>query len=231
MKAIFVPRPDPLPDPAPTETVQRNGRTNPALSASPPLSAELSAPTGDWSPEKRVGVLGSAKRHLGYRFGHRFASVSHTDRTTGRPRRSLVPVVNYDSFRREVLVISTSGKRAAWFRDVRKDPNVEVAIGGIRFPAKATRLGPTEANEALKAFERRGAFARSARRRLSALVGQPYDGSALDRERLAREVRIVAFRIDDRPRGSGPVRPTARSQAVEPTPKPISGTREFGSTP
>src|SRR2546429_9696282 len=55
-------------------------------------------------------------------------------RRTGLPREVLLPCARTDG---EIIVISTYGTRSDWFRNLRKDPQVEVTAGGRRVPGRA----------------------------------------------------------------------------------------------
>jgi len=55
-------------------------------------------------------------------------------RRTGLPREVLLPCARTDG---EIIVISTYGTRSDWFRNLRKDPRVEVTVRGRRVPARA----------------------------------------------------------------------------------------------
>jgi len=55
-------------------------------------------------------------------------------RRTGLPREVLLPCARTNG---DIIVISTYGTRSDWFRNLRKDPQVEVTAGGRRVPGRA----------------------------------------------------------------------------------------------
>ena len=55
-------------------------------------------------------------------------------RRTGLPREVLLPCARTNS---DIIVISTYGTRSDWFRNLRKDPRVEVTARGRRVPGHA----------------------------------------------------------------------------------------------
>ena len=55
-------------------------------------------------------------------------------RRTGLPREVLLPCARTNG---DIIVISTYGTRSDWFRNLRKEPQVEVTAGGRRVPGRA----------------------------------------------------------------------------------------------
>ncbi len=77
---------------------------------------------------------------LGRLLGRRFVMITHTGRTSGRRRQTVLEVVRYDPATGVVVVASGWGEKADWFRNILKTPTVTVNIGHRRFEAVARRL-------------------------------------------------------------------------------------------
>jgi hypothetical protein len=98
----------------------------------------------------------------------------------------------------EVVVMAGFGPSADWLRNIQALPPVQVEIGRDRFRPVARVLEEPEAVAVLADYERRNRLvAPVVRRVLSWLVGWRYDGSAAARDRLVKELPLVAFRRAD----------------------------------
>lgn len=94
-----------------------------------------------------------------------------------------------------VVVVAGLGGSADWYKNVRANPSVEIAIGRERYPATSRTLAEDEAFAVLERYERRHRWiAPAVRRLLSRVVGWRYDGSANGRRRLVGQLPFVAFR-------------------------------------
>lgn len=134
-------------------------------------------------------------RHAGWLLGHRFLRLTHTGRRSGRRFHTVLEVVGIDPTTGEIVVLAGFGTATDWYRNVRARPDVEIEIGRFRFRAVGRVLDPDEAVAALADYERRNRLvAPVVRRVLSGLVHWTYDGSAAARQRLVRQLPLVAFR-------------------------------------
>ncbi len=92
------------------------------------------------------------RARLGVVLGSRLLMLEHTGRTSGR-RRSVVLEVVERPAPGTWVVVSGSGARAQWFRDVEADPRVRVQVGSRRpVPALARRLDAEEAAATLSRY-------------------------------------------------------------------------------
>lgn len=88
--------------------------------------------------------------HLGWLVGRRILCLRHTGRKTGRVRTNCIEVIHADRGRREYTVISAYGRRSDWFRNIMKNPPLELQIGRERFVPEFRILSPSEARQVLK---------------------------------------------------------------------------------
>jgi deazaflavin-dependent oxidoreductase (nitroreductase family) len=136
--------------------------------------------------------------HLGWLLGRRFLRLTHVGRRSGRRYRTVLEVVGPGPWPGEVVVMAGLGWSADWLRNIQALPPVLVEIGRERFQPLARVLEQDEAAAALADYERRNrVVAPVVRRVLSWLVGWRYDGSAAARDRLVKELPLVAFRRAD----------------------------------
>ena len=69
---------------------------------------------------------------LGWLLGHRMVLLEHRGRTTGRPVRTALGVVRWDSNTRQLFVVAGAGPGTDWYRNVLAHPLVRVTIGRER---------------------------------------------------------------------------------------------------
>jgi deazaflavin-dependent oxidoreductase (nitroreductase family) len=133
--------------------------------------------------------------HAGWILGRRFLRLTHVGRRTGRAHQTMLEVVREDHGRNEVTVVAGFGRSAQWYRNLLAGKAIEVAIGHERFAPQYREVGADEAAAVLEDYERRNRFvAPVIRRVLSWLVGWNYDGTPVNRRRLASELPMVALR-------------------------------------
>jgi deazaflavin-dependent oxidoreductase (nitroreductase family) len=128
---------------------------------------------------------------LGWLPGHRFLMLTHRGRKTGLLRQTVLEVIHYDPPTSESIVIAALGERADWYRNIQAGPPLEVQTGHLRYVPQHRFLTEDEAYEVLTTFLQAHPFeARVA----TILLGWEYDPTEAGRRRLARTVRLVAFR-------------------------------------
>lgn len=130
---------------------------------------------------------------LGRLLGRRFLCLTHVGRTSGHRYRTVLEVIglNHD----EVTVIAGLGPSSDWFRNLQAGCSAHIQLGRAEFAADFRVLGHDEAASAFADYERRNRLVRPILNRvLTALVGWRYDGSRTARDRLVRQLPLVAFR-------------------------------------
>ena len=128
---------------------------------------------------------------LGWLLGSRFLMLTHIGRTSGRVRQSVLEVVGYDQARDSYIIASGWGEKADWLRNIQKNPNVLVDVGGRRFEATAERLAPEAALYVARDYARQHPVA--FRALAGRLTGQTLTGTDADYRALAQAVPFVAL--------------------------------------
>lgn len=132
-------------------------------------------------------------RNLGWLLGQRFLCLTHIGRRTGRRYRTVLEVIGHDAG--QFYVIAGFGPSSDWYRNIQVNPPVEVIVGRSRFTPIARWPDESEAAAVVADYERRNRWiAPLVRVLLGKLVGWRYDGSRSARERLIRQLPVVAFR-------------------------------------
>ncbi len=135
------------------------------------------------------------RARLGRLLGNRFLCIVHRGRRTGRVRRTVVEVVDFDRERQEALVAAGWGRGAQWYRNLEAAPALEVEIGRRRWRRPRQRF--------LDEGERAAALARyeAAHPRAAAEMARVLGHSEAGDERLAEmaaQLPMVAFSPADR---------------------------------
>lgn len=84
---------------------------------------------------------------LGGLLGSRFLRLKHTGRVSGKPRSTVLEMLDMDRERGEYFVASGWGERSDWVKNIQADPQVEIQVGSRRMEARARRLTPEQAAE------------------------------------------------------------------------------------
>ncbi len=82
---------------------------------------------------------------LGWLLGHRVVQITHRGRRSGLIYRTVVEVVESDTATRRIVVASSWGNGADWYRNLRAEPALEVRSGRWRFVPGQRLLTPEEA--------------------------------------------------------------------------------------
>ena len=131
---------------------------------------------------------------LGWILGHRFLLLTHFGRRTGLRRETVLEIVDLRPGP-EAVVVSGFGLNSDWLRNIEARGGEEVVIGSEHFCATHRFLAEEEAATVMRDYEHRNRFmAPVVRWVLSRLLGWNYGGSDADRQRLVRQLPIIAFR-------------------------------------
>lgn len=94
------------------------------------------------------------RARLGWLLGERFLMLTHQGRKSGRPRQSVIEVVQHDLQTDTYFVVSGWGNKADWYQNVEKNPNVLIHVGRRTCQATAELLPPEQATAILKSYAR-----------------------------------------------------------------------------
>ncbi len=122
---------------------------------------------------------------LGWLLDGRFLLLIHTGRKSGLARQTVLEVLYRDTRTSAYFVASGWGEESQWFRNIQRNPRVDVTVGRRRFTAFAQRVSSEEAEYVLGEYARRH---RIAMRVFARLFGSD------DVHALAQTVPIVALR-------------------------------------
>ncbi|MGH3567076.1 MAG: nitroreductase family deazaflavin-dependent oxidoreductase [Pseudonocardia sp.] len=121
---------------------------------------------------------------LGGLLGHRFVLLTHTGRTTGRPRQVILEVVGREEESGGYLIASGYGTRSQWLRNILADPAVGFQVGRRRYTGRARPLPPAESGRRLAHYAKHHPRTAAA---LMRAIGQHVDGSAADYIRVGSD--------------------------------------------
>jgi deazaflavin-dependent oxidoreductase (nitroreductase family) len=121
---------------------------------------------------------------LGGLLGQRLVLLTHTGRTTGRPRQVVLEVVGRGEIPGSYLVASGYGARAQWYRNVLAHPDVTYQVGRHRRQGWAYPLPAQESGRRLADYAERHPRAAAA---LMRMLEHDADGSPVGFERLGAD--------------------------------------------
>jgi deazaflavin-dependent oxidoreductase (nitroreductase family) len=94
------------------------------------------------------------RARLGWLLGERFLLLTHIGRKSGRPRKTVLEVVHYNTDTDTYFVASGWGEKSDWIRNLQKTPVVSVNVGRRHLVATAKRLSIEQAQSTLLASAR-----------------------------------------------------------------------------
>jgi deazaflavin-dependent oxidoreductase (nitroreductase family) len=81
---------------------------------------------------------------LGWVLGYRVAQITHRGRKSGQIRRTILEVLHYDPQTHEVLVVSGWEGKTDWYRNIQREPALEVRLGRVHYRPDQEFLSPQE---------------------------------------------------------------------------------------
>ena len=129
---------------------------------------------------------------LGWMFGHRMLLLTHIGRISGKPRKAVLEVVDYDKDTNIHYVASGFGDQADWFKNISKSPQVTIQVANRQIPVIAEKLDKTAAEAVFKKYNAKNP---KAMRTLAKLVGYSLPDSEDEMLAFFRDqIPIVSFR-------------------------------------
>ena len=84
---------------------------------------------------------------LGWLLGQRVMQVTHRGRTSGMVRQTVLEVLHFDRQTQEVLVVSGWEGKTDWYRNIEREPALEVRIGRVHYRPVQEFLSPEETTQ------------------------------------------------------------------------------------
>jgi deazaflavin-dependent oxidoreductase (nitroreductase family) len=129
------------------------------------------------------------KAHLGWLVGRRFLLLTHKGRKSGRPRQTVLEVVEYKQANDVLIVASGWGNQSDWYQNILKTPEVVVDFAGRQSERFAAIMSQTQAAQTL--FEYSQKYPRAYRLLARELLGRPLKNTREDCEVFSRQVPLV----------------------------------------
>ncbi len=117
--------------------------------------------------------------------------LTHTGRKSGKPRQTVIEVVQYEHRTNTCYVVSGWGEKSDWYQNIRQSPHVTIHVGRHKFEAIAEFIPLEKAVSVLETYvsEHPAAF-----RELSGLfLGEHTKPDRDAARRLAAKMPMVAF--------------------------------------
>ncbi len=135
--------------------------------------------------------IGLYRWHLGWLLGGRFVLINHIGRNSGLPRQVVVEVVRHDKNSHTIIVASGFGRKAQWYQNLRKTPDVTIQLGTRKYAARAEFLSAEQGAIEMENYARRHP---AAARELAKFMGYRVDGTTEDYQILGQEIPFVALK-------------------------------------
>lgn len=126
---------------------------------------------------------------LGWLFGHRLLLLNHIGRVSGKLRRTILEVAEYDGD--SYVVASGWGPNAAWYRNILHTPDVTIQVGTRTVPVTAIPLDKDEGGDVFVRYASR--HRATARYMLPRVLGYSVDGSDADFRAVGQHLPFVRF--------------------------------------
>ena len=124
--------------------------------------------------------------------GAQWMFITTKGRKTGKPRNSMVDVMDYDKATDTYYIEAAYGTRADWYRNIQASPNFEARVGRRKFLARAEALSNENTADTLVRFYReKPAYTRS----VMAMVGIKFNGEE-DLRALAPKLMLLAVHLE-----------------------------------
>lgn len=135
--------------------------------------------------------IGLYRAGLGGLLGQRFLLLHHTGRKTGKPRRTVLEVVDRDRDTDTYYVAVGFGPGSDWFKNLLHTPAARIEVGSRELDVRAQPLSVQEGAELMCRYAREHP---RAARSLAKFMGYEVDGSEADYAQLPQlGLRFVAL--------------------------------------
>jgi deazaflavin-dependent oxidoreductase (nitroreductase family) len=120
--------------------------------------------------------------------GAQWMFLTTTGRKSGKPRETMVDVMDYDKATDTYYIEAAYGLRADWYRNIQANPIFEAKVGRRKFKAHTTELSPEGSSDLLvKFYCEKPAYTRS----VMAMIGMKFNGEE-DLRAMASKLLLLA---------------------------------------
>jgi deazaflavin-dependent oxidoreductase (nitroreductase family) len=127
---------------------------------------------------------------LGWLLGKRFMQITHVGRRSGKVRRTILAVLQFDNKTEEIYAVS-AWKGSDWYYNIQASPALLVETGFIRYVPIQRTLSPEEITTTFLEYRKKHPiFSRI----ICRIPGWKWDSTYDEFLELARTLRGVAFR-------------------------------------
>ncbi|MGC9396029.1 MAG: nitroreductase family deazaflavin-dependent oxidoreductase [Anaerolineae bacterium] len=161
------------------------------LSGKSPGSMLLQRPQGLLRFVLRIPIW-LYRLHLGWLLGQRFLLLTHIGRNSGKTRQTVIEVVKHDQQSDSYFVVSGWGKKADWYRNIHKNPDVVINVGRRKLQVRAEDVSFPEAIDILEEYAR--CYPLAFRELTGLFLGERLKPDRDSGQRLAELMPMIAFR-------------------------------------
>ena len=120
--------------------------------------------------------------------GAQWMLITTVGRRSGKPRETMVDVMDYDSATDTYYIEAAYGPRADWVRNIEANPQFKAQVGRRKFHARLSALSSENAGDLMVKFYRaKPAYTRS----VMAMVGMKFEGEQ-ELRRIASSLTLFA---------------------------------------
>jgi deazaflavin-dependent oxidoreductase (nitroreductase family) len=92
--------------------------------------------------------------HLGWLLGNIFMQITHVGRRSGKVRRTVLAVLQFDASTKEIFAVS-AWKGSDWYHNIQASPALQVESGFVRYTPSQRTLSPEEITTTFIAYRTR----------------------------------------------------------------------------
>ncbi len=122
--------------------------------------------------------------HMGWLLDGRFLLLNHVGRKSGLPRQAVIEITKYDPETNTYFVASGFGKKADWYRNLLKTPEVTIQVGNKKMQVTAVPLTPDQSANMMVDYAHRHP---KAAKNLSGIIGYKVNGTDKDYAAIGRD--------------------------------------------
>ncbi len=133
------------------------------------------------------------RMHLGWLLGQRFLLLLHTGRVTGKLHRTVVEVVSHNGGSLTYYVVSGWGRKADWYRNIHRQPEVQIRVGSRTMQARAEDVPAEQAAGIMEEYTTR--YPLAFKELTHFFLGEEMKPGLDTARRVVEIMPMVAFRV------------------------------------